>query len=286
MDRESILGDLKKYAGALAGAQKITLDEIKPEVVPVVAPQTRGRPRKRIDVPVDPPVEIPAPVVPAITYADIAAMVKPPFKVMAKTTTDNARMYVECSTGHENLLFIKDIMTGNIECRTCKHGTKFTNMVRESIESILHVPFTLEFGTTRNRINSCEYVNEEHMIAVECVKSALTNPVPPEIIGDKLLVTIGSTTSQKRIRTILLEALRAHKNWFVEEIQALIDAETAPVKAAKREPAKPFIRDPVPYTEEAAEVALSTRQLGNPLLVRMNMTILSNEDLCIENCKN
>lgn len=302
MDRESIIGDLKKYAGGswTANTQKVTLDIAQIPIATPVITGTRGRPRKEV---APEPVNtafvqalVQAPVrEPVLTATDIAAKVRPPMTVVMTDgviSPDNATLRIRCEHGHTHIAFLKDILVadGDVNCKTCKYGSKFAVMVREILESILKIPFSISDKTTRGKQQTCEFVNDEHLVAVECCR---TNNivVPPEIINDKLILSITYSTSRKKIRAALLEMLKGQRDWFLDELQEAIDvaiSQEVPKKTGRAAP-KIFNKDPMPYTMDAADTAVATRRISNPLLAKMQMNIVDNEtaeSLCIENCQN
>ncbi len=279
MNKESIIGDLKKYAGGdwTANTQKVTLNELPAvQVVPVA----RGRPRKDK-------------AAPATTAEEIAAMVKPPMTVLHTggiLSPDSTTLKLCCARGHVHSVYIKDVLSsdGVIACKTCNYGSKFTTMVRESLESILKIPFVIADTATRGNPQTCEFVNDEHLIAAECRRGNSTG-VQPEIVGDKLLLTISFSTSLKKIRASLLEMLKQQKDWFSDEIRAAVEDASAHEDGGARKAVKmtaKFNKGPMPYTRETADAAIAIRKT-NPILARMQMNIVAcDDDLCIENAMN
>lgn len=250
MDRQSIINDLKKYAGrTIINAQKIT-ENISND------PSTR-------------------------TY-DINAIqdkIIPPFIAILQDgilSPDNATVNIQCGLGHIHKHFIVDLINNILECYTCKHSTKFVSLVREIVGSILKDPLILLH--TPVRTGNYTIINNKYMVSIKCAKvGELTGP--PEILDGRLFIYLPYSTSRKKVYKNIIDSLRMQKTWFPNDIQDRI--------AITRESnnINTFLKDPLPYTNELANEVLKERQIHNTFLGLMTMNILDTNALYIENCK-
>ncbi len=317
MDRDSILGDLKKYANRdwAAAAQKITGDTAlqnqpstphnndvpatprsvvpRPASPPVVLAATprNNLPPVRVERPTRPHMRQPEPrAVPTIRIEEIAALIHPPFEIVLQNgqiSPDNATIRVKCQKRHEHDYFIRDIIDAGVTCKTCSFASKYAAVVRETAESVLGVPFTIMDGA---KGNTCEFTNVEHSIIIVCnakpgmdtkrVEAAAKREQPYHGIKFKLPFS----TSTSRLKRLIVGHLTDENGKLTPELRARVEQAIPPVRPSAREFMQRFRRELLPHTAETANMVIRAQRLSNPFLAKMNMSIVDSEKLCMENC--
>lgn len=270
----SIYSDLKKFAGEIKG-KKVSAEaaEIIDEINDI----------EEIITTASVTVSAPAPV-PELTINDVAAMVKQPMVVLRDdrgVVSDSGTIAVKCSKSHMHKYFIKDIVDsgGNIKCVTCNTGNKFMNLVRETAENSLGVPFVLATNKLSTESNAIEYVNP--VVRVTLVCNRLSGADTSTVSDGMLIINIHNTTSVRKIKNSLHEHMNAIIGSFTPELQTKILA-LKPTPVKKNIP-KIFQKEPLPFTQELAKTHAAQAKL-NPTAAIMCMNIVSADKLCIENC--
>lgn len=267
----SIYADLKKFSGKIEGKKVAAMNEIQSDAeihkdTDIVRSALKNR------------VEKVTPARSEVTIDTIAMMVKTPLTPLRDANGfvyDASTLAICCGRGHIHKYFLNDITKDNgssLKCRTCSTGNKFTTLVRETIETILGVPFALTEKRLNSDANYVEFSNPILKIHVACSRSSGIDI--SQRVNDSLLIKMHTTTGVKKIKVSLYDNLKPIIDTLPTETRERIQATKGKTAAAR----KKFLKEPLPYTPELAAI--------NPFITQTQLNIITrdNDKLCLENC--
>ena len=168
-------------------------------------------------------------------------MIKPPlFALKDKNgyVYNLEKLALECNMKHRHMYFHNEVISGNVQCKTCSRG-KFTTFVRNILDNVFSRTFSI-IGDSDNLITT------GIPLIVSCDQSVGQCSVE---IGDKITLTIHYTTSAKKVKKTLYDLLMPNFSLIPDLKQSL--EKLMPVKV---QPRKRWIPEPLEFTPAHAAV--------------------------------
>jgi hypothetical protein len=253
----SIYADLQRFRGQIVATKVVNDDPVEP--------LKKGRKKlNNLDNSTEATktllAEFSQPTVVEKTIDDIAAQLKPPLIALrnggGEIIHDLATIGAKCDKGHIHKYYLKDAESA--VCTTCKSGTKFMNLFRTMLESVMGMPFIV---ADKSPAGYLSYTNPILKITANLGRTSGNNEVTKT--GDEIVFSAHPTVSTKKINEIIYASLRDFP--LPEAISAKILA-LAPKS-------KQFTPAPLPFTPELAAL--------NP---KAQLEIVDDPCMRLENC--
>ncbi len=215
----------------------------------------------------------------ATTIETVVANILPPLTPLLDANGyihDNCSVAAKCSFGHIHRYIISDVICTPPRCTTCSKGNSFSNLMRTTAESILQVPFMINEGPRYISAPAVEYVNPVLRVVLVCMKRNGSSEPPAQHKNSYRIVHIHRTSSQRKIRATLRDAL-------IDYPLLSDDQRTSLDKPSKKHTNGQIGDSMLPYTVEMAtilreSIVTDTSSMG-PLRFVTNSSFM-----CIEDC--